>query len=289
MNTPSTSTSPNPIEGNLQALIDAGAALGTPTPPKSGIDIIVVPDRYKAVATERPIGHFRDNPPRTQQVLLFEELDSFISYVEQFRTPLTKLFASRAEDKAPSFTAVIDYHDPKGTAAWCAHRANYRPAFSVEWERVMESDTEHMSQGELCQFLETNADLITDPPGASLLELALNLEGHNEISCQSLMRLNNGKTRLVYSEDVSLKGITSQKEGAVDFPDRMTFAIAPFDGGSRYAIKCRMRYRIGSNRRLEFWFETIDVHLVLKSVTMDMVTTIAEKLAMTPLFGSMVG
>ncbi len=168
---------------------------------------------------------------------------------------------------------------------WCDHRATYAPQFSTEWNRWMAKNKQRMTQTELAELLEENQSIIVDPPAASLLELVQNLDGKNNITCNSLIRLTNGKQKLVYSEDVTLKGQVSTEQGEVEFPSSLTVAIAPFDGGPAYKITCRLRYRI-ENRRLCFWFECVDVHLIIKECVSEVVKRIHEKTEIEPLMGS---
>lgn len=284
-------TTDDNITNNVQTAIDAGRALGqphnlSPKDPGSAVQVILVPSGYKVEAIEPHIQQFLDAPRRIKQHAKLADADSFIRYVTGFKNGDTRIFATiPSNNAAPSFLAVIDYHAPE-TPGWCEHRATYSCQFTEEWNRWTQQNKKRMGQVEFATLLEENASLIVTPPGAELLELVMTLEGKSDITCNSLVRLSNGKTKLEYQEEVELKGAVSSTTGQIDFPSALTVAIAPFDGGPTYKINCRLRYRI-ENRKLTFWFECVDLHLIIKECVADTVERIQEKLQIQPLLGSL--
>jgi uncharacterized protein YfdQ (DUF2303 family) len=248
--------------------------------------VAIVPQGYHAIALEDLIGRYREAPLRLAQAVHFTELDSFIAYVAQFLVPETAVFLALGQSQGvlePEFLAVIDYHG-KDAPSWCEHRAWYKARTTPEWARVMGKANVSLTQTQLVEFLEDNARLIVDPPGAELLELAMNLEGKNDIRCNNIVRLATGKQQLIYEEDVTLKGVVSQQAGKVEFPTRMVLGLAPYVGGPGYKIECRLRYRIES-RALRFWFQPVDVHLVIELALHAMSEAISEKLKLSVLAG----
>lgn len=276
---------------NIQAALDAGRAIGEIIQPLNEKSVVVVPNNYKVESLEKLIAPFLEHPRRTKASVSLTTLASFIDYVVAYTTEDTKVFAQVPQGNAiPTFRAIIDYHsDGESVGAysprWCEHQATYAPAFTEEWNRWFGQDRKHMDQLTFATFLEENQALVHEPKGAELLEIVSTLEGKNDIRCSSLVRLNNGRQKLTYEEDVVLKGNSTTTTGQVEFPTQLIVGIAPFDGGPTYQIKARLKYRI-PNRRLEFWFETVDVHLVLKDAVNGIVATIKEKLEIEPLFGT---
>lgn len=278
-------TENNQSISNVQAALDAGKALGAPDRPGSSQDFVVVPKDYRIEALEKHVEAFADIPRRTKATPSLHNAESFIDYVGLFKTPASQVFAIIPPgNAAPSFLAVIDYHE-SGKPRWGEHRAKYDCQFTEEWKRWLGSDKKRMSQVDFATLLEENQGSITAPPGAELLELIQTLEGKNDITCNSLVRLTNGRQKLFYEENVELKGTISTQQNQVEFPSQLTVVIAPFDGGPGYRIVCRLRYRIES-RRLIFWYECIDVHLVIKECVQGVVDRIQEKLAVKVLFGT---
>jgi uncharacterized protein YfdQ (DUF2303 family) len=264
--------------------LDAGKALGGPIQPKDTSSVIVIPNGYNAQALEKIIEPYLEAPRRVKANVVLATLESFIQYVLEFKKPWTKIFAV-VKSSPPKFQAIIDYHDEEDNPGWCEHRAAYAPEFTSEWSRWMAANAKRMQQVEFATFLEENQDLIQAPPGAELLELVQNLEGKNDIRCTSAIKLTNGKVKMAYEEDVELKGTVSTVAGEITFPNELMVAIAPFDGGAAYRIRCRLKYRI-ENRKITFWYECVDVHLIIKDAVKGITDTITEKLGITPLLGT---
>jgi uncharacterized protein YfdQ (DUF2303 family) len=275
---------------DIQAAIDAGKAIGQPVQPLDEETVVIIPANYKVEALEKIIAPYLPMPRRIKANVTLTNAESFIRYVAAYKSPWTRIFAAIPNGNAvATFQAILDYHssandDLEEIPQWCEHRATYQPAFTPEWKRWFEWDRKKMDQLEFATFLEENQLLVVEPIGAALLELVTTLEGKNDIRCSSLMRLANGRQKLTYEEDVTLKGTTTTQQGQVDFPTQLVAGIAPFDGGPTYSIRCRLKYRI-PNRRLEFWFETVDTHLVLKDAANGIVAAIQEKLEIVPLLG----
>lgn len=271
--------------GNVQAAINAGRALGAKVEYPLGPDgLLVIPNGYQLASTETVIAQHLAQPRRVKANVKLAELASFIAYVMAYKTPDSKIFGAVGKSTPPRFTAIIDYHPETGKAAWCEHQASYGPDFTPEWVRWTANSGKHMSQLSFATFLEENADLITQPKGAELLEMVQTLEGHNNIRCNSYTRLSNGKTKVLYEEDVELRGATSTQNGAIEFPNELITEVQPFDGGPKYVIKNRLKYRI-PNRQIELWYEAVDLHLVLRDVGTNILKAIAEKTGITPLMG----
>ncbi len=281
-----TGTPPN----NIQAAIDAGRALGQPynlmpKDPLSPVQVVIVPKDYEIKAIEPQIQQYLDTPRRIKASVKLADADSFIRYVGKFKNEDTQIFATvPGNNSAPLFLGIIDYHTGE-SPEWCEHRAIFACQFTEEWNRWTSQNKKRMSQVEFATLLEENASLVVAPPGAELLELVTALEGKNNITCNSLVRLSNGRTKLEYQEEVELRGTTASTAGQIEFPTALTVAIAPFDGGPSYKINCRLRYRI-ENRKLIFWFECVDLHLIIKECVADTIETIQEKLGIEPLMGS---
>jgi uncharacterized protein YfdQ (DUF2303 family) len=276
-------------ETNTQAAIDAGLLIAKPInlepdASASRLQAVIVPEGCELESLENLLAPHRDFPPRIIACPKFETLDSLLEYVTGFKNEDSKVFVTAPPLQPPTVLAILDYHNPE-SASWASHKAIYVSRFSVEWNRWTSFDRKKLTQAEFATLLEENASLIVDPPGAELLELVTTLEGHADIACNQMIRLPNGRAKLLYDENVSLTGQVSSKPGAIEFPTALKVQLQPFDGGPAYTIPCRLRYRI-ENRRINFWFECVDLHLVIKECVEAMIDRIQEKLELTPLMGS---
>lgn len=265
------------VTDQIGTAIGAGRLLAQPVHPTAETDVLVVPRDHVAVAIEGIIGKFRDKPARLQTSVRLDSPESFIAYVETFKTAQTRVFYAVSQCGPPVFGAIMDYHEADGQAAWCEHRATYAPKFTPEWERWLKVNGVHMGQQALGELIEENQRLIVEPPGAELLELVMTLEGSNNIRCNSLMRLESGRAVLNYEQDVTLKGNVSTRQGQIAFPSNLQLALPPFEGARPYPVTCRLRYRI-PNRQLEFWYEVVEPHLILEDAAKGIAAQIEEGL-----------
>ncbi len=270
---------------DLQSVLDAGRALGSSIEADKPNEVVVIPADYRVEALEKLVAPFAKAPRRLTAKLSFSTLDSFIAYVTLFKCDATQIFIRQAS--AVSVVAILDYHNSETfEASWCEHRATYAPEMTPEWQRWISGHKRQMTQTELATFLEENQQLIMTPPGAELLELVQTLEGKNDIKCNSTIRLTNGRTKLIYEEDVVLRGSTSTQKGEIEFPSQLVAALPLFTGGPTYKVTCRLKYRINS-AKLVFWYEMVDTHLILQDAIRGIEDRIQEKLAIAPLMGEL--
>lgn len=228
-------------------------------------------------------------PKFVKQSVQFIDADSFTDYVNLFKTNDTLLFAA-VTDIGCTIKAVIDYHTAKGVANRCAHAAVFATRQTPEWVAWLEANRRRMSQASFAEWLEEHENLFrhpeSKPTGAELKELVLTLEGKQDVRFVSAMRLENQTNRLNYEEDVTLKGQPTTKSQSVDLPRTIVAGISPFEGAPPYKVEARFKYTIQS-RKLELWFETIDIHKIVRDCVKATVKQVAEKTSITPLLGSL--
>lgn len=210
--------------------------------------------------------------------------DSFSDYVNRFKTENTLVFAS-VTDTGARLVALLDYHGPPDKAARCEHLAVYETVPTTEWSTWQSANRQKMDQVKFAKWLEDNAKLFVAPSGADLLELVLTLEGKNEVNFTSAHRLESGKNKLDYTEDVTLRGVQSTKQGSVDLPRELVAGISPFHGAPKYSVRARLKCRI-EGRKLSLWFETVEPHVIIRDSVLAVVKQVAEKTGITPLLGS---
>ena len=184
-------------QGDVEAAMAAGAALGTPLSPvadeKAGT-FTVVPRDYEL----KSLAEFLPRPLRIAQEVVLHDAESLIAYVNSFKLPVTRVFFSEEEEQ---FIAILDYHENE-TAAWCGHTAAFRPRRSVEFTAWMDSNRKQMSQVDFARFLEENLPDIKEPNSAELLQVALLFEAKKTVEFSSGVRLQNGQIQFTYTEEV---------------------------------------------------------------------------------------
>lgn len=269
-------------QNNVDALVALGKALGDAMEVKNEREIVVIPEKFKAASAFELVHKLLPKPARTKASVRLFDPESFIDYVNEHKVGgASRIFLSDDAPEDVTFTAIIDMHTAVETA-WCQHLAVLKLEQTEEWSRFMKGVNKPLTQNEFAEFLEENQDGITDPSGASLLELVQNLSGRNNISYDSATRLSNGKMKIAYSEDVQL----TRKGETEEFPEKIVAVIAPFEGAPLYKFPCRIRYRI-QDRKLIFTIRPVDIHLVYRDTISNIRDRIASKCGIPIFRGSL--
>lgn len=220
-------------------------------------------------------GHIR-------QSVRLDDAASFADYVNAFKTSRTRLFVSVSQH---AMRALLDYHSPAsgetaGSADYLHHTAVYEMPFSEEWSRWNRIDGQPLAQMKFAEFLEENLADIVDPAGASVLEVALNLQSKKKVQFDSGVRLQDGTTQLTFREEMESGG-----KGNLTVPTEFTIAIPVFFGGDRYKIKAFLRYRIEEGR-LTFHIALHRKQFMLQDAVQQSAKAVGEQTGLSPLYGS---
>lgn len=229
-------------------------------------------------------------PSFIESRIVVETAEAFVDYLNRFKTDNSILFAS-VTDLGATIRAIIDYHgNGSDGIGRCVHTVEFATTQTAEWKIWMEHNRKTMSQLEFAVWLEDNQHLFNNPEakptGAELLELVLNLEGKQHVDFQSVNRLDNGRNRIEYNEEITLKGqtATTTKEGAIELPKELLAGIAPFQGAAPYAVRARLKYRI-QGRNLTLWYETIAPHVIIRDSVKAVLKVIEDGTKMKPIQG----
>jgi uncharacterized protein YfdQ (DUF2303 family) len=195
------------------------------------------------------------------------DLASFIALVVARKTTnidlAPEIFWTADEERA-QFCAVLN---PEG---WADHRIDYRPNYSVDWIAWTNNDGKRKGQADFAQFIEDNAPSMVEPAAADMIEIARSMEAKKKVRFASAIRLSDGQTQFAYEEEMQ----GTVLKGTMLIPEQFKIGIQVFVGGDRYAVDCRLRYRI-EDGRLAMWYEMIRPHLVIE----DAVKTICDRIA----------
>lgn len=182
-------------------------------------------------------------PPWPVQEVSIETEESFIDYVNRYRTDDTRIFSTmgNAHNDNPSFLTVFDYHEPSPTGAnakRCAHVCRYYPEFSEEWK--IWGKRQSLKQVEFAEFIEENRRDIQEPSAAELLDIVSNFKASRKQQYDSAVYNANGDIQIGYSEQTEQSG--SAKGIAV--PEKLRVAVPVFFRGPVYALDIFIRYRV---------------------------------------------
>jgi len=264
--------------GDVQAAIDAGAALADPRSP--GLDpgtgtYAVVPKGYQIVSLDE----YAVRPRRIDACVRMQDTVSFIDYVKHFKLPATRIFFNTAEEE---FEAILDYHETE-TPAWCDHVATYKPQRSVEFANWMGANRRQFTQVEFARFLEENLPDVVEPNSADLLNIALTFEAKKSVEFASGVRLANGQIQFQYDEVV--RG-TAQK-GTIEIPEKFTLGIPIHLNGPAYRIDARLRWRLQEGK-VTFWYELVRPQKFIEHALNEIRAAVADGAGVPVLSGELV-
>lgn len=257
--------------------VAAAAALGAANAGIQTIDgmpFVVVPEGYKAAAIEE----FLSVPARRRGNTVFRDAASFCAAVALHAKEGASLLYGNP--LAPSFKAVFNDHGT-GAPGWRDHTATYSCPQSVEWKLWMGANKRQMNQEAFAQFIEDNAPDCVTPDAATMIEISRTLEAKKKVNFASAVRLSNGESELSYEEEIS--GTASK--GKLKVPETFSIGIAVLEGGPRYAVHARLRYRIADKGVLTLWYDLDRPHKVLEDAAKEVWTEIETKTGFTILNG----
>lgn len=271
---------PLPQPNSVKDLLAAGAVdLKRIAPDGVSAPLAILPAGYRAEVIDWERASFwLPSPLRKTGHFDFADVDSFCRYFNEHKTDSSRVFASVC-DTGANFRGVLNFHGQQ--PSFNDHTCSFSLKPTHEWNAWCVNAGKHMTQAAFATFLEENAELFTDPKGADLLELVTTLEGKANVLVNSAIKMQTGAIKLAYSEEIELKGGVGTQSGEMLVPALLGVAIAPFEGTSRYQMSARLRYRIES-RKMEFWYQPVDPHLVVRHVTADILAIIEKQTGVTP-------
>lgn len=218
--------------------------------------VFVVPEGYKVA----PADKFLLKPTRKIGASALRDAGSFIKYVTQEATKGSRIYGCV---NPPGFKAVFNDNGAEGPG-WRDHTASFDCPLSVEWKTWVAANAKQMTQENFARFIEDNLPDIAKPPAAEMLEISRSLEAKKKVDFAIGIRLSNGQNELTYTEEITG---TAQK-GKLTVPETFTIGIPVLEGGARYAVECRLRYRIGEGKMV-MWYELVRPHKIIEDAVND--------------------
>ncbi|MCC7082562.1 MAG: DUF2303 family protein [Burkholderiales bacterium] len=261
----------DPTVGDLVAL---GSALALHSQVRAGATpYAVIPAGY----TVHDLEHTLPAPMRKRGTISVDDEASFIELVNRHKTAATTIYAKVSP---PAFVAVINDHSAE-TAGWRDHKIIWAAERSHEWKTWTGANKRGMKQVEFAQFIEDNLPDIVEPAGAEMLEISRTLEAKKKVNFASGIRLSNGQTELTYEEEIQ----GTAAKGKLQIPEAFVIGLPVLEGGARYAVSARLRYRI-AEAQLLIWFDLERPHKVLEDAVQQARASIAEKVGLPIVLGS---
>lgn len=232
--------------------------------PGKGADVLVTHKDLLVNSTKKFVDEWRTRPERRTGTARLDELASFVEHVNRHKGESTALFA--AKKPAPQLVAIYDYNesgeetDDEPRARFGKHRAIYTCPLSEPWTKWSAADDESMGQQAFAAFVEDNIADVIDPAeaGESAKTFAARI-GATFATPAQLMATSRGLALTVNqrvqhattlaSGEVSIAFVEEhqdQKGQPLKVPTAILLGVQVFEGGAKYQIPVRLRYRVAS-------------------------------------------
>ena len=240
-------------QNEVQTAIQAGMTMAEPRVIEdSGRPFAVIPNETKIEDLE---GYLK-SPARPRGITTLRDTASFIAFVKEamargLSDGQARIYGTL--DK-PQFVAVFNDN------GWRDWRAVYSCPLSKEWQTWLGANGRQMSQSDFAKFIEDNLPDVANPPAAEMLEISRTLEAKKKVNFASGIRLSNGQNELTYEEEIS----GTAGKGKFQVPETFLLGIPVLEGGIRYGVEARLRYRIGDAGKLAMWYDLVRPHKILE-------------------------
>lgn len=252
----------NPAKGDVQAALDAGLAMARQQAVDDAHSFVVLP----AGATVHSLEKQCLQPLRARGTVSLRDMRSFIAYIRERSNPVMELNSRRiygVVTPKPSFRCVFNDHGVAPEAGWRDDIAMFDCPLSEEWQRWTTKNGVKMDQEAFAQHIEDNLPDIAEPTAADMLEVSRSLEAKKKVNFASGLRLSNGQTQFTYEEQVE----GTAAKGRILVPEVFALGVPVFEGGDRYRLEARLRYRIADGGKLTMWYDLLRPHKIIEDAT----------------------
>jgi uncharacterized protein YfdQ (DUF2303 family) len=285
---PNEQTPFSPVPGIFDDALAAGSALSQPrsinVPPKgSSKPFQLVPEGY----TVKDLEFLMPAPQRRTGVIVTMDVESFIDVVNDYRSASTRLYGVKprvARGKAtgePTMTAVFDDHDAM-EPGWGQFRAEYAMPLSFEWGEWSSRNGAPQSQDVFAVFMEDRYLDVLEPSAADMLEVSRSISAVRNATFKKAVHLTSGSNQFAYEDTTQA---SAGANGTITVPETFAIAIPVFQGGARFRVNARLRYRLDGNGRLALWFDLIEPHRVIETAVDDVWEHVTKKTEMAIVHG----
>jgi uncharacterized protein YfdQ (DUF2303 family) len=145
-----------------------------------------------------------------------------------------------ADAPSVSLVAVIDEATADG-ASWREQAIIQLFTCTPAWQRWLGLDNKLLSQTQFAEHVEDSLADIVDPDAATMLEIAQTFHAHRTAQFAQSTRLNSGQRQFTYNEEITAG---AGQRGDLVVPETLTLGLTPFEGGARYSVTARLRFRL---------------------------------------------
>lgn len=273
-----------------EALMNAGMMLAQDARRTlDGHEYVLLPNGTKLQSLESLQGV----PNRPRGTVNVRDMASFVAYVRE-RTYQAGAEQFIASDRGilriygqlgpkPGFRAVFNDHG-KMRAGWRDDVAVFDCPLSDEWTRWTSKNGTKMDQETFATWIEDNLPDIAEPAAADMLEIARSLEAKKKVNFASGLRLSNGEHQITYEEQID----GTAAKGRLNVPEVFALGVPVFEGGDRYRVEARLRYRIADGGKLSMWYDLLRPHKIVEDAVRFQWRYIEAELGVNVLNGAVV-
>lgn len=235
-------------------LVDIDARVGDAGVPAK-VPAIWDRNQQKLSSVKALIEEYRTRPERRKGMAAIQTLDSFIALVNRHKDEDSAVFMD-ANWRAPSFTAVVDYHTLARTPRNLTHRISYAFPLSEEWKLWLEKDGKAMTQADFAAFIENRIAELTSPlvperkefsatfmtdvaEPAVIIQLSRGLAVAVNAKVSQAVMLQSGEGEIIF-EEVHRDG----KGQKLSVPGVFMLSLPVFFRGPNVRMPVRLRYRV---------------------------------------------
>jgi uncharacterized protein YfdQ (DUF2303 family) len=233
--------------GAIAALAKA-AAKQPQTIEINGRHYLVKPDGMTFEEILDPHGFKIAKPARVRAQPALVSKDALTEYGRRFKTESSVVFADPASD---CFHAIFDYHASADEPGFGDHRASLMLQRSEQWARWTKYSGHLIPQEDFAIFLQENLPDISEPDGATILELAQDMSAKTEIKFRRAVRRSTGDIFFEYGEETAAK---SKSGEGLEVPSQFQLSIPVYYGEPTTTIAAWLRYKIDGGA-LKFGYE----------------------------------
>ena len=248
------------------------------------------------VSIKDKLDFWRTAPERIKGTAKALTIDAFVGLVDRHKSDESAVFGD-LNIKAPTLTAVIDYHSLDHSPAWTVHRISYAFPLSQEWKIWQAADGTKMQQSEFGAFIEDHIAELTSPldqeastyeplfrskfaTPSDLMTLSRGLEVCVEGKVKEIRILQSGEAEVSYEE------VHKDGSGAkLVVPGLFVVSIPLFIGGEKERIIVRLRYRKVESR-IVWIFQMYRADLLMREALERSLASVAERTGL-PVFEAM--
>lgn len=219
----------------------------------------------------------------------FDSLESFISYVNQYKQENAHVYA-QAKPESLTFRAVLSYVDKDGHDAALdvpvdprreAILAHFQAVQSEELKVWRTRNGSLFSQSEFADWLEMRALDIFQPAAADILEMVQNFESKRDVSFKSAVRMADGSVTIAYEDQEK-----HTSKAALSFPPALILSIPLFRGFPHVHLEAKLRYKV-QDGVLRLSYHLLQLHNIFDGEIERAIERVSEKTALVVYSGDL--